>query len=158
MALIRQQIMDAIFVRLRSITIANGYTRDVGERRVYHESELPENVPPPAILVLEGDERVSFDSTENYRCTIPLQVAFIARVKGQEAGDEVARSFMAEVQRAMGNEFEITTTGYSSGASITLTVNLYETGNSYVCDEQTAEGDVSYSVEYSRHLKDPNKI
>ena len=113
MALIRQQIMDAIFVRLRSITIANGYTRDVGERRVYHESELPENVPPPAILVLEGDERVSFDSTENYRCTIPLQVAFIARVKGQEAGDEVARAFMAEVQRAMGNEFEITTTGYS---------------------------------------------
>lgn len=157
MPLIRQTVMSAVHDKLRAITRANGYEREVGSDRFFTESELPENVAPPAIVMMEFDEQVSIENFDTYTCTVPISIGFIDKVRRSQDGDAAARSFMGEIQKAMGLEFSVNVENYSSGATFAMTVQLIERQNSMTTDGQMASGDIDYDVIYNRHTRDPNK-
>lgn len=157
MPLVREVVMAAVHEKLKAITRANGYTREVGEERFFKESEVPENVAPPAIVIIEFDEQVQIENFETYTCTLPISVGFIDKVRRSEDGDTAARSFMGEIQKAMGLEFSVSVENYSSGDTFAMTVQLIERQNSLTTDGQMASGDIDYDVIYNRHTRDPNK-
>tara|TARA_R100000664_G_scaffold4892_1_gene9632 strand:- start:227 stop:703 length:477 start_codon:yes stop_codon:yes gene_type:complete len=157
MPLIRETVMLAIHDKLKAITRANGYTREVGTERFFTESELPDNVAPPAIVLMEFDEQVLIEDFETYTCTLPISIGFIDKVRRSQDGDTAARSFMGEIQKAMGLEFAVSVESYSTGSTFSMTVQLIERQNSFTTDGQMASGDIDYDVVYNRHTKDPNK-
>lgn len=159
MALIRQQVLDTISAKLALITRANGYTRNVGPSRVYEAKKAPQQLPTPAVLILQADELVDNSIGDRYVCTLPISVGFVDAYSGPDP-DKEAVEFLADIQRAMGAEFALTVDMYSGGTG-TLTVQMLEDGNAVNSAEALPGriyGDVEYRVVYNRHILDPSKL
>jgi len=159
MALIRQQVLDAIEAKLEAITRANGYTRTVGPTRVFEARKAPQQLPTPSILILQGEEIVENSIGDRYVCTLPISIGFVDAYSGQEP-DAEAIEFMADIQKAMGAEFALSVTMYSGGSG-DLTVQMLEDGNAINSADALPGriyGDVEYRVIYNRHVLDPSKL
>lgn len=160
MAIIRQQIVDAIVSKLQAITYANSYNREIGTSRVYNANKLPQQIPTPAIVVLQGQEQASNKVGDRYECTLRISLAFIDAYSGSDPDTE-ANEFLADIQKAMsGAEISITTTNYSSGASVTTFAQILEQASMLNAGEPVrgkVYGEVHYNVIYQRSIFDPNK-
>jgi hypothetical protein len=160
MAIIRQTLMDTVVTKLQAITYANSYSREVGTRRVYSASKLPQQIPTPCVIVLQGPERVDNRIGDRYECSLALSVAFVESYGGPEPDDE-ANKFLADIQKAVnGADFSFTTTNYSSGASVTTFATLLEVSNSINAGEPVegkVYGEVQYELGYVRSIFDPEK-
>jgi hypothetical protein len=159
MALIRQQVLDAIETKLEAITKSNGYSRNVGSSRVFEARKAPQQLPTPSILILQGDEFVDNSIGDRYVCTLPISIGFVDAYSGQEP-DAEAMEFMADIQKAMGAEFALTVTMYSGGTG-SLTVQMLEEGNAINSADALPGriyGDVEYRVVYNRNILDPSKL
>ena len=159
MAIVRQQVIDAIEEKLQAITFANGYSREVGTRRVYTARRLPQSLPTPAIILYQLAELVQPNLQERYECALPLSIAFIDTYGGRDP-DVEAIEFASEIQKAMGVEFIISCTSYVSG-TIDQTVRMEETGNFINAGEPLdgkIYGQIDYDVNYVRHMLDTEKV
>ena len=159
MALIRQQVLDAIEGKLELITKANGYTRNVGTTRVFEARKAPQQLPTPSLLILQGEEIVTNNLGDRYVCELPLSVGFVDSYSGPEP-DEEAIEFMGDVQLAMGAEFTLTVTMYSGGTA-DMTVQMLEEGNAINSADALpgkVYGDIEYRVTYNRNILDPSKL
>lgn len=151
--------MDAIEAKLENITRANGYNRNVGKSRVFEAKKAPQQLPTPSILILQGDEIVTNSIGDRYVCYLPISVAFVDAYSGKEP-DAEAMEFMADVQKAMGAEFEITVSMYSGGTG-QLTIQMLEEGNAINAADVLpgrVYGDVEYRITYNRNILDPSKL
>lgn len=159
MAIMRQQIIDTILARLRTITLANSYSREVGSKRVFNAKRLPQQLPTPAVILLQGDEMVSNRVGDRYECTLPVTIGFVDAYAGADP-DAEAVEFLADVQRAIGVEFTVATTRYSDGAASSPTVRMREVGNAVNAGdplEGKIFGEVQVEVIYQRSIYDPAK-
>jgi TRAP-type mannitol/chloroaromatic compound transport system permease large subunit len=75
MASIRQEIINAVTAKLQSITYANSYNREIGSGRVYNANKLPQQIPTPAIIFLQGQENADNSVGDRYECSIALSIA-----------------------------------------------------------------------------------
>ena len=96
MAIIRQQVIDALELKLQAITFANGYSREVGTRRVYTARRLPQSLPTPAVILYQEAELVEPNLQERYDCALPISIAFIDTYGGRDP-DVEAIEFASEV-------------------------------------------------------------
>lgn len=159
MAIVRQQVVDALEAKLQAITYANGYSREVGTRRVYTARRLPQSLPTPAIILYQLAEMVEPNLQERYECALPVSIAFIDTYGGRDP-DVEAIEFASEIQKAMGVEFNLTCTSYVSGTT-DQQVRLQETGNFINAGEPIegkVYGQIDYDVNYLRHMRDPEKV
>ena len=160
MAIIRQQIVDSITAKLQAITYANSYNREVGTGRVYNANKLPQQIPTPSIIVLQGQENANNSVGDRYECSISISIAFIDSYSGSDP-DVEANEFLADIQKAMsGAELTITTTNYSTGASATTFAQILERGSALNAGDPVRGkiyGEVHYNVQYQRSIFDPSK-
>ena len=152
--------MDAIVAKLEAITYANSYSREVGTRRVYNANKLPQQVPTPCVIVLQGSERVDNRIGDRYECSLGVSIAFVDAYAGSDPDDE-ANQFLADIQKAMsGADFSYSTVNYSSGATVTAFATALEQSNSLNAGEPVegkVYGEVQYDVGYVRSIFDPEK-
>jgi hypothetical protein len=162
---IRQKIFEAIIARLQTITLDNGYDRDVGTRGVYNARKLPQSIPTPAVIVIRGIEEVEILGSNRFRCTLPVVCDFVDGYNGGDPDDE-ADDFLAEIEEAVMSdattgviEFEMTVPA-SSGGTTSMIARLREVSN-VVNFGDPLEGRVygrcEFEVEYERSLRDPAK-
>jgi hypothetical protein len=160
MASIRQEIINAVTAKLQSITYANSYNREIGSGRVYNANKLPQQIPTPAIIFLQGQENADNSVGDRYECSIALSIAFIDAYSGSDPDTE-ANEFLADIQKAMsGAELTITTTNYSTGAAVTTFAQILERGSTLNAGDPVRGriyGEVHYNVQYQRSIFDPSK-
>ncbi len=159
MALIRQQVIDALVARLGAITLAGGYSREVGAKRVHHARRLPQQLATPAVVLLQGDEGVSSRVGDRYECSLPISIGFVDAYAGATP-DVEALEFLADVQRAMQVEISLTVTRYSDAAAVPHVVRMLEVGNSINAGDPIdgkIYGEAQYEVIYQRSIHDPAK-
>lgn len=160
MASVRQGAVDSIISKLSNITTANGYSFDVGSDRVYRQADNPEMMPTPAIIVVQGPESIQNEYSDLYECSLELIVGFVDNYNGTDPEGQ-ANLFIADIQKAMGVQFEIAATGYGSTEVGTTTIQLKEEENSLVVSDALPGyilGQVVYELRYRRHTLDPNKV
>jgi hypothetical protein len=160
MAIIRQQIMDAVYSRMQSITYANGFNREVGNNRVYNANHMPQNLPTPAVVLLQGPESVDNRIGDRYQCSLVVTIGFVDTFAGRDS-DAEANEFLADIQKALSSpEISYTTTNYSSGASVTTTATILEIINSLNSGDLMkgrVHGELDVAVGYVRSIFDPQK-
>lgn len=159
MAIIRQQVIDALEIKLQAITFANGYTREVGTRRVYTARRLPQSLPTPAVILYQEAELTEPNMQERYDCALPISIAFIDTYGGRDP-DVEAIEFTSEVQKAMGAEFHLACELYTGGTT-SQQVRMQETGNFINAGEPIdgkIYGQIDYDVSYVRHMLDATKV
>ena len=159
MASIKQLAINAIKTKLISITKANGYTRNITANSIFTHADTATDIPMPAIILLEGEEEILKQYSDRYECRLELIVGFVDSW-GSDDLEAGANIFMAEIQKAMGVEFNVTTTLYTTGTSVNTTVQLFEKGSEiYVANSLPNQitGKITYHVTYRRHILDPNK-
>lgn len=159
MAIIRQEIVNAVTARLQSITYANSYNREVGKGRVYNANKLPQQIPTPAIIFLQGQENADNSVGDRYACSISLSIAFIDAYSGDDP-DVEANEFLADIQKAMaGAEISFSTVNYSSGVAVTTLAQILERGSALNAGDPVRGkiyGEVHYNVQYQRSIFDPS--
>lgn len=157
---IRQKIVDAIVAKLADIRVKNGYTRDVGPKRVYSASKLPSQIPTPAIVLHQGNEMVATTNIDKYEVDLPIHIGFVDSYSGKEP-DEEANIFLGEIQLALtGYEITVQANDYRSGSSYDVVARILETANGINNSDAIRGkcfGEISLIVKYSRSIYDPSK-
>lgn len=97
---LRQQIVDAIEARLRTITVANGYNTNAGQHVYVWRTVSLEDAELPALCVYDTDCAMAESGSIGYM-THELQVVIDAIVSGSASRTEV-RKLMEDVFRAIG--------------------------------------------------------
>lgn len=160
MGIIRQGIVNSITSKLEQITYANSYNREVGKGRVYNANKLPQQIPTPSIIVLQGQENASNSVGDRYECSLSISIAFIDAYSGSDP-DVEANEFLADIQKAMsGAQLTITTTNYSTGTAATTFAQILERGSALNAGDPVRGkiyGEVHYNVQYQRSIFDPSK-
>lgn len=157
---IREKAIQYIRDQLATITIANGYSRDIGPKRVYGIKETPSEVVPPAVLIMQGDEEVTNNIGERYTCELEIAVGFVDNNRTKDP-DKDATTFLGEVQKCLPIEFTITHGVYPSGADAPQTIVLKEVANSINISSGNSGivmGQVTYIMCYRRNIFDPNRF
>lgn len=160
MPTVRQTIIDTIRTQLTAITLANGYSRDVGEERVFGIKDAPTGIPMPAILIMQGNETTPHQDSDRYHCFLELAVGFVDNWAGTSP-DHEALSFMADIQKAIQIESSITVLYYPSGNPGLHMIQVIEQGNSINVTDAIPGiimGQVTYEVRYDRNVYDPNML
>lgn len=99
---IRKTAVAKLVSLLSEITVKNGYTFDVGPRRVFVRDIISENVEVPSLFVVQRIERVTMRSVQRHLDHwLTVNVGFCAAI--DETGDPDARcaEFIADIQRAV---------------------------------------------------------
>lgn len=161
MASIRQQIVDEVYRRLRQITEANGYTREVGAEGVLNAKVPPQgSLPTPAILVLqEPDDPPNETASDSYIRTMDLAVGFVDSEHGDDP-DAEANEFLADIQRAMAGTLHLTVDRIVGGTQV-LKIPFLEFGavlNQGAHLANRIYGQVSYRLTYRTSRDDPSKM
>lgn len=157
---IRERCIDYIKAQLATITIANGYSRDIGTKRVYGIKSTPTEVIPPAVIIMQGEEITENDIGERYSCELEIAIGFVDNNKTKDP-DKDATTFMGEVQKVLPIEFEITHGTYPPGPTVTQRVSFKEIGNSINISDGTTGivmGQVTYILRYRRNIFDPDSF
>jgi hypothetical protein len=150
--------MDTIRTRLEGITIANGFSRNIGAQRVHEIQSMPTEVPPPGIILVQGDEMVDNRVGDRYACTLELMVGFVDKIKTKEPNEE-ANIFLAEIQKVMAIEISFSCPVYPLGSVQPGTAQAKEIGNSMNISTAVPGmylGQIVYDVMYRRNVHDPN--
>lgn len=157
---VRQLAVNEIRNRLSSISLENGYSRDVTSSRVFTYKDAPASMPTPCVILMQGDENIDKEYTRHYECYLELFIGFVDSYSGIDPEVE-AVEFMADIQKAMGIEYEITTEEYNSRNSVSVTVQLKEIGNMINISESLpgiVVGQVVYHIRYRRRIEDPTAV
>lgn len=157
---VRQLAIDEIKNRLSSITVDNGYNKEVGADRVFAFKDSPNSMPTPCVILMQGDEEIQKEYSRLYECYLELFVGFAETFSGEDPEEEAVK-FMADIQKAMGIEFEVTATDYSSGNPTSTTIQLKEVGSMVNVSESLPGlllGQVIYYVRYRRRIEDPTAV
>lgn len=160
MATIREKAIQAIRDQLATITIANGYSRDIGPKRVYGVKETPSEVVPPAVLIMQGEEEVDNNIGERYSCELEIAVGFVDNSRTKDP-DKDATTFLGEIQKCLQIEFTIVHGVYPSGEDAPQNIVLKEVANSINVSTGVSGiimGQVTYIMCYRRNIYDPNKF
>jgi hypothetical protein len=160
MATIRETAINYIKTQLATITIANGYSRDLGTKRIYGVKETPSQVVPPAIIIMQGEEEVMNNIGERFSCELEIAIGFVDRDRTTNP-DQDATTFMGEIQKVLPIEFDITMPIYPSGDSVPGTIVLMEVGNTINITAAVPGiimGQVTYIMKYRRNIYDPNRF
>lgn len=157
---IREKAIEAIRTQLATITIANGYSRDIGRSRVYGIKETPSSVIPPAVLIMQGEEEVNNDIGERYSCELEIAIGFVDNSKTKDP-DKDATTFLGEIQKCLQIEFTITHGVYPSGDDAPQNITLKEVANSINISTGVSGlvmGQVTYIMYYRRNIYDPERF
>lgn len=157
---VRQIALDTLRTRLGKITIDNGYSREVTDDRVFTYKDAPNSMPTPCVIMMQGDENIEKEYSRLYECYLELFVGFVDSYSGEDP-EEQAVQFMADIQKAMGIEYEIETLSYASRNAVKTTVQLKEKGNMISVSESLPGmiiGQLIYHVCYRRRIEDPTAI
>lgn len=157
---VRQLAMDEIKNRLSSISLENNYSRDVTAARVYTYKDAPASMPMPSVILMQGDENIEKEYSRHYECYLEVFVGFVDAYSGTDPEVEGVE-FMADIQKAMGIEYEITAEEYNSRNPVSVTVQLKEIGNMMNVSESLPGiivGQVVYHVRYRRRIEDPTAV
>lgn len=157
---IREKAINAIKGYLSTITIANGYSRDIGPKRVYGIKETPSEVIPPAIILMQGDEIVENNIGERFSCYLEVAIGFVDKDKTSNP-DKDATTFMAEIQLAVPIEFDVICEIYPSGNAIPGKIVLMEKSNSInitAAVPGVIMGQITYEMQYRRNIYDPSRF
>jgi hypothetical protein len=158
MATIREKCIDAIRTYLTGITVANGYSRDIGPKRVYGIKETPSSVIVPAIFIMQGEEQTLNDIGERYSCELEIAIGFVDNNKTNNP-DKDATTFMGEIQKVLPIEFEVEHGTYPPGPTVTQRVVLKEVGNTINISAGTSGiimGQITYILYYRRNIFTPD--
>jgi len=99
-ASIRQQIIDAVETRLKTIKVANGYETDIGLNvNVWHVTDLQEP-ELPAIDIRDTSESIEVRGG-NHICTLTIEIE--AKVSGASSGVSM-RDILADIIKAVGTD------------------------------------------------------
>lgn len=161
MAIIRQQIMDALKLRMQGITYANGYSREVGSKRVYNANKLPQNLPTPSIVILQGPEQVSNNVGDRYECILGVTIGFVDAYAGRDPDIE-ANEFLADIQTAFTNpDLAFTTTAVGSADSVGSSASILEIANVLNSGDPMdgkVFGEATFEIQYWRSIFTPQKL
>lgn len=101
---IRQQLIDALETRLKTIQVANGYETDIGLNvNVWHTTDFQES-ELPAIDIRDVSESVEVRGG-NHICTLTVEVE--AKVSGSTSGVTM-RDILADIIKAVGTDSTFT--------------------------------------------------
>lgn len=159
MPIIRDTVMDAFRARLQGITIANGYSREVGATRVFPKKAQPLTIPTPGIVVMQAEELME-EYGSGYRRTLKVMLVFVDSYGGNDPDGE-ASEFLADIQRAVMQDQGIMsiTVGKSSGGTGPSKVTIREKQNvlnGYGPENAKVYGDVTYELDYRTSIHDPS--
>lgn len=160
MVSIRQKVINGIVAKLQSISKASGYSRDILSDHVYTRRMPPQELTPPAIVVVQGPEEIRKYFSDMYECVIEVGIAFVDIYNGDDP-DAEALEFMADIQKAMGAEFTISVTSYQANETYAATVNMLESASAINVSDGLVgfvTGQVAYEVMYRRHYLYPDKV
>lgn len=160
MPTIRELAISAIKTQLATITIANGYSRDIGPKRVYGIKEAPSQVVPPAVFLMQGEEEVTNNIGERYTCELEISVGFVDNNRTTDP-DKDATTFMGEIQKCLQIEFQIIHGVYPAGVDAPQIISLKEMGNTINVSQAVpgiVMGQITYLMAYRRNIYDPNKF
>lgn len=159
MSSIRKSAVDKIADNLGLITTANGYNFDVGSERIYRQADSPELMPTPSIIVMQGPETIENEYSDLYECGLEIIVGFVDNYNGIDPEGE-ANLFLADIQKAIGQQFTIAATRYGQSDVGTTTIQIKEEENAIMISNSLPGyiiGQISYEMRYRRHILDPNR-
>lgn len=157
---IRQQVIDAVSDKLRQISKANGYSRDIGDRVVDHLILTP-TAPTPCVALYDQMEDVKPVSL-NYRSgrKLTLGVVFVDSYMGDDPS-AYTRTFLAEIQKAMGSEFTLTVvrqgTGGATGPHTVVLKEISSLLNHSDAVKGRVYGQVNYELDYETAIGAPGE-
>jgi len=153
--------MDEVESRMKGITYANDYTREVGASRVFNANRLPQNLPTPSIVILQGAESVTANVGDRYECILSVSIGFVDAYAGKDP-DVEANEFLADVQTAFTNgDIVFSTTSAATSATVSSAASILEVSNSLNAGEPMdgkVFGEITYEIQYYRAVTDPRKI
>lgn len=164
MASIRDKIVDRIVEKLETITLANGYTFDVGEGRVHRARSYAPHLTPPCIVLAQGPEQVENKVGDRDRRKLVLDLVFVANNAAGDV-DGQACTFMRDIQtalggiRAAGTDSQITV-DLVGGGTDTYQFILTEVANEVNFSDVLPDliyGGITYLVEYRSAITDSGK-
>ena len=164
MASIRDQIVDRIVEKLATVTLANGYSFDVGSDRVHRARAVVSQLPTPCIVVAQGPEHVTNKVGDRDQRRLVLDVIFATRDAGGDP-DGQACTFMRDVQTALGGcraatDDSLLTIDLIGGGTSTYQFILTEVQNEVNYGDVVPDlvyGAITFVAEYKSHLLDPSK-
>lgn len=99
MSTIRQQIVDALVVRLKAITIANGYASDIG-LNVY--SWFPENLSTdvlPLLMINDLGDTLTDSGRDQVEHTLRIQIE--GHISGGVTTHEAVRALIGDIAKVV---------------------------------------------------------
>ncbi len=164
--LVRDIVIDAIGNRLKLITLANGYDYEVNEK-VFTLAGVVNDIPLPAIMLLETNENVLNRTGELYSCDLNLTVLAAAVYHGNDPDGE-CRKLMGNIQRAIvlpQPEIYFSAIQYNPDplilTEVTQPAQVIELGNAMNAGEVLEGqvlGQIEFLIKYDRALRDPRRI
>ena len=140
MSSIRQQIIDYLDTKLKTILVSNGYNSDLGNN-VYRWQPNPLPHDTTIALVYKDMEAEVFDAAHNKSDHhLNLTAEIIARA-GAASDDEI-RKMLNDVIKALGVDFTC------SGLAITVKINSHSINDIEPSEKVTGLGTVKFAVLY----------
>ena len=156
---LRTTLLAEVAAKLETITIANGYTRNVA--RVFQTPPNAMNIGTPAIVITQGTESIQEFVGDRLERDLSVNLTFVDSYAGDDADGE-ALEFLADVQRAIGSMLTFTISATrKSGGSGTATVRITEEGSALNFGDPIRGkiyGVVTYSILYRTSATDPGLL
>jgi len=147
--------------KLSAIDKANGYSRNIGSR-VHDQLVVAETTATPFVGIYDQEEQIppGGDLNNRYRRVLTLGITFCDSYSGASPSEQT-RVFLAEVQKAIGKEFQLVVPRQNAGgATGTITVRMREMG-SYLNHSGALKGriygQVDYQATYETSIDDPTQ-
>ena len=145
---IREQIIQAIFTRLETITVVNNYHFDVGLNANRAKPNLDEN-EMPALSLWPGTESTSKQYSNTQRKMVIDIESFKLLEDETLTNDAITNQMMADIQKCMGT-YDVPIDGLIEGMQETNTEPIYPDSDSNIISVR-----VTYEITYMTVKGDP---